>query len=126
MKKEALLTGGIAVFFIVTVAYAAAEISGQEAFSTVLALCFNGVASIGSVVFIAKRYMSQVDKAGETIPAMVATLTATEKAMERHADSIKELYASRDSHDKKLIRIETVHDLRGCNKIIDREGKDNA
>ncbi len=118
MKRKSLLAGVAAMLLIATAAYASAEIIGQQPISTVIALCFNGVASIGSVVFIAKRYMASVDKTGEAIPAILATLTATEKAMERHANSIKDLYESRDCHEKKLTRIETVHELRGCNKIM--------
>lgn len=130
MKKRhistLLVTMAILFLFVVcSLAYAAATDNSTQDSSTALiiaiGLFFNGAANIGSIVFFAKRYVSKVDKTDETLPVLVATLESTKKAMDQHARSIEELYNTKNSHEIKLTKIETIHKMRGCDKGIEAQ-----
>jgi len=105
-----------------TLAYATDAIMQRQDSPTLtfLALLFNGMASIGSVVWIAKRYVVKVDMTVEIIPKLVAAISTIEKAIESHTRRLGELDEGQNDHEQKLIRIDTVQDLRGCKKIIEK------
>lgn len=120
----------VAVFIAVMASIACAAVAedngglnmqnaGYASIVIAIGLLFNGLANIGSIVFFAKRYMSKVDRTDETLPAIMATLEATKNAMEQQAKSIGELYGTRNSHEIKLARIETIHQMRGCDKGVE-------
>lgn len=77
--------------------------------------------SVGTVLgnlagfgLIGKWLMKGVERSNEALPAITKNLETLNKGLE-------ELFNSRNSHDKRLERVETVHDLRGCNEPIRTE-----
>jgi len=64
--------------------------------------------SLGGFALVGKWLMKSVEKSNETLPVIVQSLTVMNKGME-------ELFHSRNQHEKRLERVETVHDIRGCN-----------
>jgi len=121
-----LLTIGTSIFLIAVCSFAyaaAADGSDQQAPSTAfiiaVGLFFNGAANIGSIIFFVKKYVAKVDKTDDTLPSLIATLESTKRAMDQHARSIEELYSTRNNHNIKLARIETIYRLRGCDKGLE-------
>lgn len=69
------------------------------------------VGSIAGFAVTGKWLMKGVEKSNATLPVVVSSL-------ETINEGLKELFSSRNDHDKRLERVETVHDLRGCNEPI--------
>lgn len=64
---------------------------------------------------IAKYIVMSVVKSNETLPVIAESVkTMTESIRELKAQN-EELYDSRNRHDKQLERLETTHELNGCN-----------
>lgn len=64
---------------------------------------------------IAKYIVTSVVKSNETLPVIAESVkTMTESIRELKAQN-EELYDSRNRHDKQLERLETTHELNGCN-----------
>jgi len=76
---------------------------------------WQGVGSIlGSLTgfaIIGKWLMRSVEKSNATLPVIVSTMETVNKGL-------TELFESRNNHEKRLERVETTHDLRGCNEPI--------
>lgn len=130
MKRMYILMLAVAVILIIgiSIAYGTSvsvdnnnDQQNSSMFIVSAGLIFNGIVNIGCLVFLAKRYMSKVDKTDETLPALVATLKSTKEAMDKHAKSIEELYNTRNIHEIKLTQIETIHKLKGCDKGLNPE-----
>ena len=82
--------------------------------------------SLGGFAVIGKWLMKGVEKSNETLPVIVQSLKTMNEGMTTMNDGVKELFESRNSHDRRLERVETVHDLRGCNEPFSsiRSGSD--
>jgi len=74
--------------------------------------------SMGGFAIIGKWLMRGVEKSNETLPVIVESLKNTNEAIKTTNESMKMLFDSRYDHEKRLERVETTHDLRGCNKTF--------
>jgi len=72
--------------------------------------------SLGGFAVIGKWLMKGVERSNETLPVIAQTLTTINEGMHSMNEGMKELFESRNSHDRRLERVETVHDIRGCNE----------
>ena len=76
------------------------------------------VANIGAIGYLVKRVLEKVDRHGDILPQMLATQEAIAKSLASVDANQTRLWESRDDHDKRLVKIETVHDFHGCNQRI--------
>ena len=72
--------------------------------------------SLGGFAVIGKWLMKGVEKSNETLPVIVQSLTTMNEGIKTTNRAIEELFESRNNHDRRLERVETVHDIRGCNE----------
>lgn len=109
------------------VAYAATAApagGGETPVGVIVAIAMSGLSQLGSTAMLVKRYMTKVDKDGETIPTLVATLEANKLAMTTIAANQAELFESRNDHAKQLTEINLIHEMLECKKNIQRSGED--
>lgn len=110
--------------WIASVAYAAQPINLQPDFSNVtLGFIFNGVAFIGTLIWLQKKYIYKVDQVSETTPAILETLKTIKESLEAHTKSIEVHYKTLEEHGNSLTTIDTIHKMRGCDTNISRESK---
>lgn len=105
-------------------ATAAPATGGETPVGVIIAIAMSGLSQLGSTAMLVKRYMTKVDKDGETIPTLVATLEANKSAMTAQASSLIELFESRNEHAKQLTEINLIHEMLECKKQIQRSGED--
>ena len=108
------------------VAYAAVtqQAAAETPVGVIIVVAMSGLSQLGSTALLIKRYMTKVDKDGETIPMIVATLEANKLAMTAQASSLVELFNSRNKHEKEIAEINLMHEWLECKKQIQRSGKD--
>jgi len=86
---------------------------GTVAVAAVMAL-----GQLSCLVFLVKKYTNSIDEHSKTLPDLVATLREISKSAEKTGKHLDELFESRNDHEKRIERMETVHELRGCNEPI--------
>lgn len=119
-----LISAGLLASFAGT-AYAATAAAGgntEQSMGVIVALAFSGLSQLGSTGLLIKKYMAKIDKDGEAIPVLVATLEAHKKAMEEHAENLRELYGSRNAHQNDLTEIKALHRFKRCDQIPTPQG----
>ena len=72
--------------------------------NTVLSAASNA----GSVFIVGKYILKSVEKSNENLPVIL-------EAIKTHSAAIEELYNARNSHEKALTEVDTIHKLKGCN-----------
>lgn len=72
--------------------------------NTVLSAASNA----GSVLIVGKYILKSVEKSNENLPVIL-------EAIKTHSAAIEELYNARNSHEKALTEVDTIHKLKGCN-----------
>ncbi|CAK0767696.1 exported hypothetical protein [Gammaproteobacteria bacterium] len=120
-----IITGALAsVAGVAYAATAAPSPGGETPIGVIVAIAMSGLSQLGSTAMLVKRYMTKVDKDGETIPTLVATLEANKLAMTTIAANQTELFESRNDHAKQLTEINLIHEMLECKKNIQRSGED--
>ncbi len=56
-----------------------------------------GLVNVGAIVYLVRMVIAPI---AETVGSL--------------KDSVKELYESRNDHERKIVRIETTHEIKGC------------
>lgn len=80
--------------------------------AVVIGVVLGNMVGVGA---IAKYIVNSVMKSNETLPVIAESVkTMTESIRELKMQN-EELYDSRNNQEKRLERIETVHDINGCN-----------
>jgi hypothetical protein len=126
-KRAALFIISGAAASIAGVAYAATAQqtpSGETPLGVIFAIAFSALSQLGSTAILVKRYMTKVDKDGETIPTLVASLDAYKLAMTTIATNQTELFVSRNKHEKEIAEINLIHEMLQCKKQVQRSGED--
>ena len=72
--------------------------------NTVLSAASNA----GSVLIVGKYILKSVEKSNENLPVIL-------EAIKTHSAAIEDLYNARNSHEKALTEVDTIHKLKGCN-----------
>ena len=70
----------------------------------------------GGLTHFFKKYTEQVDAQEKTLPVVISAIETIEKSITAMKDSITELYASRNEHTTLLVKIDTLHEVKGCIK----------
>lgn len=78
----------------------------------------------GGIVHSFKRYTESVDDQEKTLPVIVKSIETITTAINSINSSIQELYKCRNEHTEKLVKIETIHAIKGCDQK--RRSTDNA
>lgn len=63
--------------------------------------------NVGAVGIIGKYLLKSVEKSNESLPVLL-------EAIKTHSAAIEELYNARNSHEKALTEVDTIHRLKGC------------
>jgi predicted transcriptional regulator len=71
-------------------------------------------ANIGAVVYLVRSVVGRVDKHNEILPEVVQTLKNISENQREISRAQRDLYESRNDHDRRLTEIETTHRLNGC------------
>lgn len=77
--------------------------------------------NVGGIAFLVKKYTDSVDRHNESLPGIIASLQEVAKTAEKTGKHLDELFASRNDHERRIERIETVHDIRGCNEPTNKQ-----
>lgn len=83
-------------------------------YTQIVTVLVSGLANLGGVMVLVRKYTSQVDDHNKAIPALTESLRAINETLKVTTDSLKELYASRNEHDIEIARIITTHRIKGC------------
>lgn len=89
--------------------------------STVIVAAVMAASNLGGVGLLMGWYMKRVDANSQTTEEhsrMLARASENQKTtaetLERVQKNIDELFTSRNSHDKELTAIDTLHETKGC------------
>lgn len=78
-------------------------------------------ANLGVIGFMLKKYTESVDKHNEKLPEIASTLNHASETLKEVLMNLRELFASRNDHETRLVSIEKVHELHGCNDPVGPE-----
>jgi len=79
--------------------------------------------NLGALAVLAKKYATTIDEHAKVIPVMVQTLSDINKDIAERNNDINELYRDRNSHDKRITKIEQTHRIKGCDQPILKESR---
>lgn len=83
-------------------------------FTQVGVVAITGLANLGGVMVLIRKYTGQVDEHNKVIPALTESLKTINETLKVTSKSLEELYASRNSHEVEITRIKTTHKINGC------------
>lgn len=83
---------------------------------TILVAGIMAAGNFGGILLLAKKYAGAVDEHNRVIPAVLETLKTINTSAEKTAQSLKELYDGRNDHENRLVEVETVHKIKGCDQ----------
>jgi uncharacterized protein YoxC len=86
---------------------------------TILILCGPVILNLGILGYVAKTSLTTLAKHKETIPALMKVVEGMQDTADRLMGHVEEITKEKERLNKRVERIETVHDLRGCNLPID-------
>jgi len=72
--------------------------------------------SLGGFAVIAKWVTAGVEKSNETLPVIMESLKNINETAKTTNKGLEALFDSRNDHEKRLVRVENTHDLKGCNE----------
>lgn len=75
----------------------------------VIVIVVTAVANAGSLIYLGRRALDKIDQHGQAIAPMVETLKTL-------AEGQRELFESRNDHERRLTEAETVRRLKGCDE----------
>ncbi|KAB0668932.1 hypothetical protein F6V30_13930 [Oryzomonas sagensis] len=79
----------------------------------------NAAGSLAGFAIIGKWLMRGVERSNAMLPAISESLTTINQGL-------KELFESRNDHSRRIERVETIQDIRGCNEPIRRRSTDTT
>lgn len=74
-----------------------------------IVVVITAVANAGSLIYLGKRALDKIDQHTQAIAPMVETLKTL-------AEGQRELFESRNDHERRLTEAETVRRLQGCDQ----------
>ena len=93
--------------------------------SSVVVAAIMAASNIGGVGLLLAWYMKRVDAntaTAEEHSKMLARAAENQKAtaetLERVQKNVDDLYNSRNVHEKKIVEVDTLHDLKGCKQFF--------
>lgn len=92
-------------------------------YTQIATVMVSGLANLGGVMVLVRKYTSQVDDHNKSIPALTESLKAINETLKVTTDSLKELYESRNEHDIEIARIKTTHRIKGCDLPLKEYGR---
>lgn len=89
--------------------------------STIVAGCIMAAGNVGAVGLLINRTLNKLD-ATETrtnehsvlLERATQNQKSTAETLAKVQESIEELYDSRNSHDRELTAVDTLHETKGC------------
>lgn len=75
----------------------------------VVVIVVTAVANAGSLIYLGRRALDKIDQHSQTIAPMV-------EALKTLAEGQRELFESRNDHERRLTESETVRRIKGCNE----------
>lgn len=73
-----------------------------------------GVFTGSITVWLCKKYIKDTDLNTKTLPVVTQSIEMLTNCMTTMKENIKELMESRNEADKRLERIDTIHEVLGC------------
>lgn len=75
--------------------------------------------NIGAFALLVQKYAKNVDDHAQILPKVTMALEQVSNCLDKHNKYLDELFARIDEHSNRLGKIETIHEMRGCDQPLD-------
>jgi len=82
--------------------------------------------NLGVIIWVVKKYTGKVDQHEQILVPLVETVKNLADTTSRANKDIDNLYGSRNIHARALVKINTIHRIKGCDISQDELSQDGG